>query len=432
VAAEFSQRDLAVALIVSASGHVFNSYQFLSGVLDYQLLPDGVAIALAAVLPYVQLAAGVALLAVPSCRRAALLVCALLFLGFLTAQASAFHRGLDISCGCFGASEDRIGWRSLAVAGGGLALAVFALAATRPRPRPAVAGRPAFTLIELLVAIAIVAVLTGLVLGAVQKSRAAAARANCQNRMKQLGLALHQYHGTANALPPGISVQAERGKFPFLGWPARLLPHLEQGALWRDVDSAFATDPAPLTFYGHAPHAVLLATPVVHLACPADGRMPGPVAIGKVSVAFTSYLGVEGTDQKSRDGVLYLDSGVRLADITDGTSQTLCLGERPAPADFRFGWWYRGWGQSQDGSSEMVLGVRERNVAVPDCPLGVYGFSPGRLSNPCDVLHFWSFHDAGANFAFADGSVRFLTYAVDPILPALTTRAGGEGVAVPD
>jgi prepilin-type processing-associated H-X9-DG protein len=80
----------------------------------------------------------------------------------------------------------------------------------------------------------------------------------------------------------------------------------------------------------------------------------------------------------------------------------------------------------------MVLGVRERNVeGVVGCLPGPYAYGRGRLSNQCDQFHFWSLHVDGAHFLFADGSVRFLSYSADGVLPALATRAGGEVVEVP-
>jgi prepilin-type processing-associated H-X9-DG protein/prepilin-type N-terminal cleavage/methylation domain-containing protein len=293
-------------------------------------------------------------------------------------------------------------------------------------------ARQGFALVELLVTVGVIAILVGLLLPAVQNVRAAAARAKCQNNLKQLGLALHNYHDTAGVLPPGLSVLADRGRYPYLGWPARVLPQIEQDQLWRSVQVAFATDPAPLTFYGHAPHLALLGTPVALFVCPSDGRLPGPVAVGGNPIAFTSYLGVEGTDQFRKDGMLYLDSSIRLTQATDGTSQTLLVGERPPSADFDLGWWYRGWGQAQDGSAEMLLGASELNISRPRCIQGLYQFGPGRIDNLCDLFHFWSLHPGGANFLFADGSVCFLSYSARDILPALATRAGGEVVTLPD
>jgi prepilin-type N-terminal cleavage/methylation domain-containing protein/prepilin-type processing-associated H-X9-DG protein len=292
--------------------------------------------------------------------------------------------------------------------------------------------RGGYTLVEVLVAIAIIAILLALLLPAVQKTRAAAARLRCQNNLKQLGLSLHNYHNTATGFPPGLSVTADGGKYAYLGWPARLLPYIEQDALWHQVETAFATDPNPASFYGYPPHERLLGTVVGLFNCPADPRLPGPTTVYTIPVAFTSYLGVSGVDQERRDGVLALDSRVRLTDVQDGTSSTLLLGERPPSATLRYGWWYRGWGQRKDGSGEMLLGARELNTSQSSCPFEPSHFQDGLLNDPCSMLHFWSPHSGGANFAFADGSVRFLRYSADDVLPALATRAGGEAVTVPD
>jgi prepilin-type processing-associated H-X9-DG protein len=169
--------------------------------------------------------------------------------------------------------------------------------------------------------------------------------------------------------------------------------------------------------------------------CPSDGRIrrSQPVGLDRAEVAFTSYLGAEGTDVSRADGVLYLDSRVRLGDITDGTSNTLLAGERPPSANLNFGWWYAGWGQNKTGSAEMVLGVRELSVhpSLLHCPPGSNKYQAGRTSQMCDTLHFWSLHIGGAHFAFADGSVRYLAYSADPLMPALATRAGSEAVELP-
>ena len=110
------------------------------------------------------------------------------------------------------------------------------------------------------------------------------------------------------------------------------------------------------------------------------------------------------------------------------------IGERPPPADFRLGWWYRGFGFAKTGAGEMILGVADWNDGSPylKCRDGPYSFQSGKIADDCDLFHFWSLHTGGANFAFADGSVRFLSYAADSVLPALSTRAGGESVTLPD
>ena len=122
--------------------------------------------------------------------------------------------------------------------------------------------------------------------------------------------------------------------------------------------------------------------------------------------------------------------------IADGTSNTLMLGERPPSADFQFGWWYTGVGQRGTGSADLILGVREANlqpiVSGSTCGPGNYPFKPSRFDDACGMFHYWSLHIGGANFAFADGSVHFLRYASNDILPALASRAGGEEVVLPD
>lgn len=153
-------------------------------------------------------------------------------------------------------------------------------------------------------------------------------------------------------------------------------------------------------------------------------------------MALTSYLGVSGRDYKTKDGLLFQDSAVRFGDVTDGLSNTLLLGERPPSADQQLGWWYAGNGQVGTGSAEMILGVREHNllpvVSGSVCGPGAWPYiAASGVSDPCGTFHYWSLHPGGANFALADGSVRFLSYSANDVLPALASRAGG-GVASPD
>ncbi len=293
-------------------------------------------------------------------------------------------------------------------------------------------SRRGFTLIELLVVIAIVAVLIGLLLAAVQKARFAGYRAQCANNLRQIGLALHHYHDTHKAFPPGVSYKNGTDPYPFMSWNTRLLPFLEQEPLWERARQAFAQQRD--VFFHNPPHPYNTVVPVY--GCPADSRTlaAGSVRGSTLRMAFTAYVGVEGTNQFLKDGLLYLDSRTRLADVTDGTSNTLLVGERPPSADGVLGWWYAGEGQSKDGSADMVLGVRERNVSSygTGCSPGPYEFGPGRVQNQCDVFHFWSLHPGGAHFLFADGSTRLMRYSAAPLMPALATRAGGEPTALPD
>jgi prepilin-type N-terminal cleavage/methylation domain-containing protein/prepilin-type processing-associated H-X9-DG protein len=296
--------------------------------------------------------------------------------------------------------------------------------------------RRAFTLLELLVAIAIIAVLVGLLLSAVQKVRSAAVRLQCQNNLKQIGLAAHGYHDAAGGLPPGVTWGIAREPYTFLQWPVRLAPYLEQEAVWRQAVADYARLPNP---FGPTPHAGMdRLLPV--FGCPADWRVSTAWTVWSKGafyhVTHTSYLGNSGTDAKQRSGVVFLASRVRLEHVSDGTSSTLMFGERPPSADLEFGWLYAGSGYDLEGTLDSVLGVREKNRSpVPNyqrCGPGPFSFAPGRVDDTCAAFHYWSLHPGGANFVLCDGSVRFLRYDADPILPALATRAGGEVVAVPD
>jgi prepilin-type processing-associated H-X9-DG protein len=285
--------------------------------------------------------------------------------------------------------------------------------------------------LELLVVIAIIGVLIALAVPAVQKVRATANRAECTNNLRQIGLALQQYHATHRVLPPGISFQNDKDPYPLQSWLAKLLPYVEQEDLWLLTLLAYQQD---RHFSKNPPH-IGFDFVVPLFGCPADGRTASAQDSRGYHAALTSYLGCEGLNLNTHDGVLYLDSRVRMQDIADGTSNTLMVGERPPGPDFWYGWWYGGYGQRKPtGSADMILGAREINDAVDlgSCPVGPYSFKPGNLSDPCDVLHFWSLHSGGANFVMADGSVHFLSYGAADILPALATRNGREPVSLPD
>jgi prepilin-type processing-associated H-X9-DG protein len=281
------------------------------------------------------------------------------------------------------------------------------------------------------VVIAIIAILIGLTIPTVQRVRDAASRIQCANNVRQIGFALHQYHDAHKVLPPGMSYRDGTDPFLYMSWHTRILPFLEQGSLWNEAVRAYAEAPDP--FWFNPPHSLTTVVPV--FGCPSDGRTLDIFQLpGSTQVALTSYQGVQGTNQFRRDGLLFVDSQIRFAAITDGLSNTLLVGERPPSTDGIFGFWYAGWGNNKDGTGDMVLGVRAFNLGMwaPGCPEGPYAYTQGRLSNQCDLFHFWSLHIGGANFLFADGSVHFLSYSVDPQFPALATRAGGEVVQLLD
>lgn len=306
----------------------------------------------------------------------------------------------------------------------------------------------AFTLIELLVVIAIIGVLIGLLMPAIQKVRDAAARLNCQNSLKQIGLALTSYHDTQGTFPPAIAETfspAARDANQWMSWMGRVLPYLEQENLYKNSMAAFASQTATTRDAFKNPPHTALATVLNILRCPVDDRQYRQAYAGGLTVAFTGYLGVSGTDLRKNDGVLYWNSKVNVADILDGTSNTVIVGERPPSWDLVFGWWYAGAGQwdtsfsptHNSGSTDVTLGASELNIksvgiaALNACPNGPYAFGPGNINNACDQFHFWSLHPGGSNFLFGDGSVKFVSYDAAAIVPKLATRSGGETVTVP-
>jgi prepilin-type N-terminal cleavage/methylation domain-containing protein/prepilin-type processing-associated H-X9-DG protein len=356
--------------------------------------------------------------------------------------------------------------------------------------------RSGFTLIELLVVIAIIGVLISLLLPAVQKVREAANRTACINNMKQIGLALHNYHDTFKRFPPSL----DEANYPpgtgsprpqwttYWSWLAYILPFIEQDNLWNQgyawAQIGSAGGIWSQNSLGHwwpwgdfwdanpVPPNPALGTPVKTYICPSEPRNLtvqyeniGNGVDQSTAIAFTEYLGVDGIrgddrldtngNPSDRSGILIssnwnLATKVNFASITDGTSNTLMVGERPPSVDLFYGWWFAGAGFDGSGEGDITLGARAVVYAPTiyttvagsgpsiSCPLTKVGFQPGTINDPCDQVHFWSWHPAGANWLFGDGSCRFINYGIDSNPPALTpatplmqmcTRNGGENVA---
>jgi prepilin-type N-terminal cleavage/methylation domain-containing protein/prepilin-type processing-associated H-X9-DG protein len=294
-----------------------------------------------------------------------------------------------------------------------------------PDPDHLLVRRHGFTLIELLVVIAIVATLIALLVPAVQKVRETAARVQCQNNLKQIGLALHNYHGVHNHLPPPRGNHIPTPTFTeFRGWMCEILPHLDQMALYQNM----YTSPWYTGFFAN------FNVPVVIYQCPSDSRNTSDIPAG--NGAMTSYVGVTGSDNDVNiqyygptNGIFNVSSlGIRLTDITDGTSNTLMVGERPPGADRQWGW----WGASDYDTLLSTQQLYGDPFNASGCVFpGLFG--PAAVQGgPCDgdTNHFWSFHNGGANWLFGDGSVRFLLYSASATTIPLATRAGGEAVTV--
>ncbi|MEP3479464.1 MAG: DUF1559 domain-containing protein [Fuerstiella sp.] len=273
--------------------------------------------------------------------------------------------------------------------------------------------RKAFTLIELLVVIAIIAILVSLLLPAVQQAREAARRTQCKNNLKQLGLALHNYHDVANSFPPGWVDQGPDAD-PAWNWTAMILPYLEQSNLYNQLN--VGTNP-PVPVLDDPVLVALMQQPMTAFRCPSD---TGPeinsdtnrqlTVATNISVALTNYVGNAGSNRIERflpdaDGVWTQNSKVKIRDITDGTSNTIAVGERS-------------WSLENFDLRAGVLYMNDTSFANQTEFGGVYSLGSGQTSINCtdDTVcrrGFSSNHVGGGQFLLLDGSVRFVSENID-------------------
>ncbi len=292
-----------------------------------------------------------------------------------------------------------------------------------------------FTLIELLVVIAIIAVLVALLLPAVQQAREAARRAQCKNNLKQIGLAMHNYHSSLNVFPPGyVSGAPYPATTNGWSWCAMILPYLDGGPLYNAINFQLPVE--------HPANGAAVGTRVPGFVCPSDqvvgGAFPISDALGKVVIAaagLSSYAATVGDDSSDADGfsgngAFYRNSATRIADIQDGTSTTVLVGDRA------WGMANGAWAGAPNNGIVRAGSFNPWNLATANSPIFMLAHNNYiniRTDSDGGMDDFSSFHVGGAQLLFADGSVRFLASITSdgPLRRAfwaMGTRAGGEVV----
>ncbi|QEG02486.1 hypothetical protein Mal15_66070 [Stieleria maiorica] len=270
--------------------------------------------------------------------------------------------------------------------------------------------RNAFTLVELLVVIAIIGVLVGLLLPAVQAAREAARRMSCSNNMVQISLSAHHYEFSMEHLPDGVTddqgpIRNEANGGNHIGWMTRILPYIEQQAAFEKLDlskSAYSPENAEVRSYG-----------IPTFRCPSNPTTFGSDGMNRVGTS--DYAGchhdVESPIDDDNNGIFFLNSSLRFAQITDGTTNTIMIGEHLGDKD-PLGW-ITGTRATLRNTGEFV----DRN----------YNDHINQELTALEVGGYDSYHAGGGNFGMADGAVVFLTHNIDPqVYRHLGNRADGE------
>jgi prepilin-type processing-associated H-X9-DG protein len=286
-------------------------------------------------------------------------------------------------------------------------------------------------LVEVLVVLAIIGGLIAILLPAIQAAREAARRASCSNNLRQIAVALHNFHDARKTFPDGYTSQVDaqgNDLGPGWGWAVRILPFTEERALVGTLQfgqaiasaaNAARTTPLPLFICPSDP----METTWTAYRLGADGTPGAPIC----DVAGANYIGVFGTTDPGAigDGVFFRNSRIGLKHITDGSSKTFLVGERSEKLGDAT------WVGAVTGGALFPEGniPGDPNEDGPGMVLGHVGEGNVPGGGSSDVNQFYSQHGPGAQFAFADGHVSFISNEIDyRIYVALATRAGNETV----
>ena len=292
-----------------------------------------------------------------------------------------------------------------------------------PRPRFHRSTARGFTLVELLVVIAIIAILIALLLPAVQSAREAARRSQCQNNLKQIGLAILNYHDTYRAYPPGVDyTSGYKGGGGCCGfaWSATILPFIEEYNLYQAIDLDYGynfwevrNEVRQLFSFYQCPSA-----PANEVVACCNAYLPEPDDTGETNYGNVATFRVTRQAQDTNGtGIIFDNSAVRMSGITDGTSQTAIVTETDFGQDDPT---KATWG-SQCPNLQCFIG---KDWAGQNSVTTAHGINSWLFFNDAPIQ---SHHPGGAHFAFADGHVIFLTESIDQAtLDALGTRELGE------
>lgn len=296
-----------------------------------------------------------------------------------------------------------------------------------------------FTLIELLVVIGVIALLVALLLPAVQAAREAARRTQCLNNLKQIGLALHNYHDQHRTLPPASIRPAgfeDNGRdHPRGTWTISILPGLEQSALYQTIDTRVDTT---------APENLAVATPVSVFLCPSDtgGELFEPIlgtfyARGNYAANYgAASWGQRFWEDRRYRGVMGQNAGLRFADITDGLSNTVCVAEiriQASRRDNRGVWAFPAAGSSTVGLDCDMLcqGINGDSSAdwIPYCDTNESDLQCSFQNSGESNSGPRSRHSQSANVLLTDGSARKLSESMSTdVLRRLFVSQDGETI----